>query len=340
MNPTTTKIAVCCTLAVGAGLWGSMAQKFDAEDSLSYEPNVACVKGSPYGKVLALAVQGPIDFYWHSGMTHTDAETLNALDSGRAEGCSAGCTDGCDDHGHSHDHAGHDHDHGHDHSDHGEDCGCPAHTEKAKVVVSRGDQKPFHQRAKQQVREMAAFAHRKTDNRPLTPAHRKYLQSVTEDKLRLAYELDPSNYTNYGNYHLFISTTTYGKADADDDQALILARRTLEFCKKDSMDPTSWLTASSAAYNIVYHIGRYHKKYTIPEAKASLAEFDFCIRNFEKLSKNALEEGRVVSEARLKEMQTRARYLGKLREAQGVYMKNVMTREMAKRAETIHQGVH
>jgi len=31
-------------------------------------------------------------------------------------------------------------------------------------------------------------------------------------------------------------------------------------------------------------------------------------------------------------MQSRAKYLGKLRAAQGVYMKNVMTREMAERS--------
>jgi len=306
---------MCCTLALGAGLWGGMANKFKAENGLSYEPNIACVKGSPYGKVLALAVQGPIDFYWHSGQTHTDVETLNEDQ--------AACADGCTDHNHSKPAQ----------AEHGEDCGCPAHG-GSDTVASKIDTKPFQQRAKDQIRKMAASAHRKTNGAPLSQAHQDYLQGVTEDKLRLAYELDPSNYTNYGNYHLFIATTTFGKGEADDDRAIELAKKTIAFCKNDSVDPASWLTAASAAYNVIYHIGRYHQKFTIPEAKASLSDFDFCIMNFERLSQEAVVEARVVSEARLNEMQSRAKYLGKLRKAQGVYMKNVMSREMAERSNS------
>lgn len=318
MNPTTSKIAVCCTLALGAGLWGGMAQKFNANDELSYEPNIACVKGSPYGKVLALAVQGPIDFYWHSGQTHADAQVLK---DEQAEG--GGCADGCTDHDHSHVAPAP--------AEHGDDCGCGAHDEApAKPILAQA--KPFQQRAKHHIRKMAATAHRRTDGTPLSSAHKEYLQGVTEDKLRLAYELDPSNYTNYGNYHMFIATTTFGRDEADDERAVELARKTLEFCKKDSVDPTSWLTAASAAYNIVFHIGRYYKEFTIPEAKASLAEFDFCIMHFERLSQQAVAEGRIASDARLKEMQARVQYLTKLRKAQGVYMKHVMTREMAARS--------
>lgn len=313
MKPNVNQLAVCCSLVVGAGVWGGMAHKFNAADKLVYEPNIACVKGSPYGKVLALAVQGPIDFYWHNGVTHTDAETFNAESAG------TDCADGCTDHDHSHD--------THAHAGHGDDCGCPEHG-GADVQVAEAT-KSLQQRAKDQIRKMAATAHRKTDGKPLSPAHQKYLQGVTEDKLRMAYELDPSNYTNYGNLHLFISSTDLGKGEADDHKALKLARKTLEFCKNDTTDPASWLTAASAAYNIVYHIGRYHKDYTIPEAKASLAEFDSCIATFDRLCAEAIEQGRIVSAARLEEMQSRAQYLQKLREAQGVYMKRMMTQEMA-----------
>ena len=304
---------MCYTLAVGAGLWGGMAKKFNSENELSYEPNIACLKGSPYGKVLAFAVQGPIDFYWHSGQTHTDVETLNEE--------STACADGCTDHDHSHDTP----------AEHGEDCGCGEHDEPDTAFSEIGS-KPFQQRAKDRIRKMAASAHRKTNGAPLSQAHQDYLQGVTEDKLRLAYELDPSNATNYGNYHLFIATTTFGKGDGDDDKAVGLAKKTIAFCKKDSVDPASWLTAASAAYNVIFHIGRYHQNFTIPEAKASLNDFDFCIINFERLIQEAVTDGRVVSEARLSEMQSRAKYLGKLRAAQGVYMKNVMTREMAERS--------
>ena len=307
---------MCCTLALGAGLSGGMAQKFNAEDQLSYKPNVACMKGSPYGKILALAMQGPIDFYWHKGKTHEDEAILKKEGHQHDESCA----DGCDDH------AGHDH--GQTNNEHGENCGCDAHGENKQQLVELKEV-PLHTRAKLKIKKMAAAAHRRTNGQTLSPAHQKYLEGVTEDKLRLAYELDPSNYTNYGNYHLFIATTTYGRSEANDDAAVKLAMRTLMFCKKDGSDPASWVTAASAAYNIIYHIGRYYNQYSVLEAKESLAEFDFCMNEYVRLRSQALEHGRIVSENRITEMETRVKYLAKLRQAQGVYMKRVMSTKMA-----------
>ncbi|MGB0993886.1 MAG: hypothetical protein ACPG32_15630, partial [Akkermansiaceae bacterium] len=184
--------------------------------------------------------------------------------------------------------------------------------------------KTMDQVAREKIKLMKAFSHRRTNGKPLSDAHQKYLQSVTEDKLKFAYELDPSNYTNYGNYHLFIATTNYGKSEADDDAALILATKTLEFCKRDNVDPASWLTAASAAYNVMFHIGRYHENYSIPEAKESIAEFDKCIATFNELLDQAVDEGRILSATRLAEMKARAKYLQRIRYAQGQYMKRLM----------------
>lgn len=320
MNATAKKLAMLTTLLAGVALWGGYAQRFNSEGKFEYEPNVACLKGSPYGKVLALAMQGSIDFYWHKGASHEHSEVLNA-ENGHHEGC----PDGCD-----HDHASVAHDFQVEH-EHGEGCGCPGHSGQAAVAGEGAD--PLRERAKRLIKEMAATAHRRTDNKPLSPAHEKYLQGVTEDKLRLAYELDPSNYTNYGNYHLFIATTNFGKEDADDAAAVALARRTLAYCKQDNVDPASWVTAASAAYNIVFHIGQHYQDFTIPEAKASLAEFDHCVQRYHELLEKAVAEGRIVSETRYREMAERIRYLGKLREAQGVYMKRVMSTKMASHSQ-------
>lgn len=305
------------TLIAGVALWGGYAQRFNSEGKFEYEPNVACIKGSPYGKVLALAMQGSIDFYWHKGVSHDHSEVL-AAENPHHEGCADGC----------------DHDHEHDFKtvtetqhEHGEDCGCGSHGGQTQVV--RQEAEPLRERAKNLIKKMAASAHRRTDDRPISPAHEKYIQGVTEDKLRLAYELDPTNYTNYGNLHLFIATTTYGRESANDEKAVKLARKTLELCKRDQVDPASWVTAASAAYNIIYYIGRHHDHFTIPEAKASLAEFDYCIGRYRELLELAVEEGRIVSEDRYNEMTERVRYLSKLREAQGSYMKRVMSTKMA-----------
>ena len=294
MNSYPAKLTMCCALVTGAALWGGMAVKFASEDKLSYEPNVACLKGSPYGKIFALAMQGPIGFYWHEGKTHEHASTL--ADDHEHH---AGCADGC---------------HGH---------GVKVDPEPVKKGV------PLHEWAQQEIRQMDASTHRTTNGKPLSAAHKQYLQDVIEDKLRLAYELDPTNYTNYGNYHLFLYTASYGKAEADEDAALDIAHQTLETCKQDELDPASWVTAASAAYNIIYHVGRHYKDYSIAKAKASLAEFDSCIDKYDEIMAQALRDGRAIPAPRLTEMEERVAYMKKLRKAQGGYMKRVMSTRMA-----------
>jgi len=295
MNSYPAKLTMCCALLVGVALWGGMAVKFASEDKLSYEPNVACLKGSPYGKIFALAMQGPIGFYWHEGKTHEHASIL------------------ADDHEH---HAG---------------CadGCHEHQAAATGAELREGNVPLRVRTQEKIKQMEAAVHRKTNGEPLSAAHKQFIQGEIEDKLRLAYELDPTNYTNYGNYHLFLYTTSYGEAEADEDAALDIARQTLETCKKDEFDPASWLTAANAAYNIIYHIGRHHKDYSVAHAKASLAEFDYCIERHQELLGQALRDGRAIPAPRLTEMKERVAYLKKLRKAQGGYMKRVMSTKMA-----------
>ena len=297
MNSYPAKLTMCCALVTGAALWGGMAVKFASEDKLSYEPNVACLKGSPYGKIFALAMQGPIGFYWHEGKTHEHASTL--ADDHEHH---AGCADGC--HGHQAEAA-------------------------ATGAELRDGNVPLRVRTQEKIKQMEATVHRKTNGEPLSAAHKQYIQGEVEDKLRLAYELDPTNYTNYGNYHLFLSINNLGRAEADDYAALGIAHQTLETCKQDELDPASWVTAANAAYNIIYHIGRHHKDYSVAQAKASLAEFDSCIGRYEELLAQALRDGRAIPAPRLTEMEGRVAYLKRLRKAQGVYMQRIMSNDMA-----------
>ena len=191
--------------------------------------------------------------------------------------------------------------------------------------VRKGGAKTFTKQIKDELKLMGATSKRKTDGTPLSALHKKYIQSVIEDKVRLAYELDPTNYTNYGNLHLFLSVNNLGRSAADSKKAQDLAVKTLEICKKDEVDPASWVTAASAAYNIIYHIGVYHDEYTVEEAKASLRDFDDCIAKYEVLLESAIQEGRIVSETRFLELEERVKFLRKIRKAQGVYMKRMMS---------------
>lgn len=300
-KPSQRKIAAAVLMCCGVGLWGGLTPLLRSDGALSYEPNIACLKGSPYGKVLALAMQGPIGIYFHAGDTHRVAEHLgNDEEAPPAASARA--------------------------AEHAEGCGCGAHGHEPEVAAPVV-QAPSHIRAKKKIQRMSAYAQRKTDGSPISPVHQRYLQGVTEDKLKLAYELDPSNYTNYGNYHLFLSLNDFGRSDADEDAALALARKTLAFCQKEEVDAATWLTAASAAYNVITHIGRHHQQYSVAEAKQSLASFDFCLKRYEDLLHSSQQMGYARPPVRLAEMNERARFLRKLRVAQGEYMQRMMSQK-------------
>src|SRR5690606_3062135 len=66
-------------------------------------------------------------------------------------------------------------------------------------------------------------ASERTNPRPRTPAHTFYLRRQAEDKLRIAYELDPSNYANYNSYHLFLTEPQVGTRPTANADVLALA---------------------------------------------------------------------------------------------------------------------
>ncbi|MGJ8676816.1 MAG: hypothetical protein ACSHX0_04820 [Akkermansiaceae bacterium] len=285
-------LAVCFLL--GGGLWLANAQSFNKKNQLSYIPNVASVKGSPYGKILAFAMQGPIDFYWHQGQTHGDAEVFNA--EGEFE-CSVGCAD------------------------------CGAHGEGSSLAVSGFPvvSTPWYVNAKEKVRKLSAFTRRRTNNKPLASEHRIYLQSTIEDKLKFAYELDPTNYVNYGNYHIFLSSDNLGGSTADTKRAFDLSLKTLSLCKQESYDPSSWLTASLAAYDVANYIAGNYSDHSELEANQAMLDLDFCIIEYQRLAEELIFSDRYLSDVRIDELEYHMINVVSLRNALQVYMKRVQS---------------
>jgi len=68
----TLSLASTALVAVGAWVWLSLALR--DRGGLDMTPNIASIGMSPYGKTLALVVQGPIDAYWHVGEDDHDHE--------------------------------------------------------------------------------------------------------------------------------------------------------------------------------------------------------------------------------------------------------------------------
>lgn len=299
MSPFYSRIILSVTLLVGGVTWWMSAQNLDHQKMLAYTPNVASLKGSPYGKILAFAAQGPIDFYWHQGQSHDDIEIFNAETNGEFQ-CAAGCAAGCEVHIHDHDH-------------HSEQHGDTILTTEA----------PWHVSAKEEIKKLVAYTRRRTNEVPISPKHDKYLQSEIEDKLKFAYQLDPTNTTNYSNYYYFLSVSNLGRSEADLEKCIALAQETLSICKQDQFDPSSWVTAVVASHDIAEYSIANSDQYSQKEIDAYLEEFDFCLSEYRKVLLSSLDSKRFISNIRINEMEEHIRFTLKLKESLDVTYKRL-----------------
>jgi hypothetical protein len=264
-------IAINTSLAIsGVALWSYGANRLASDGSFDYRPNPLGLKMSPYGQVIALAVQGGIDSDWHG----TEARTGDHV-------CSA-----CG------------HDHGTDKSacDESKDAGA--------------GKKSFIAKVEEAVTE-------RTNPRPATRGHKFYLRRQVEDRLRFAYELDPSNYANYNSYNLFLTEPSVGTRRVLTDRVLSLARITIDYSLREESDPRPALTAASAAGNILELMFLHQEKYGIPEMQEQLQKLDYCLTRHRTLATRWIETGdfQNLSPARQSEMLERLAFVTKVRDA-------------------------
>jgi len=284
MKASAKKSMMLLFLVAGLVLSGVLTAQFQKAGKLGYRPNVACMNGSPYGKVLVLIMQDPIETYVHKGVRHEDAKYLN-------------------EEGHEDEHAGHHHDH--------DGCAsCEAEAKEIAAAKARGKQKqPLHREWKQYFEKLVAFTHRKTGGYRVTAAHEQYLQGIIEDKMRFSYELDPANNTNYESLYLYLTIDDLGKSRANPKVAYELAQRTIDYCKRDKADPASMLTGANAAGDVGFYMSQNQDLFTWDEVLANLADFEYCLKRYGDLLPKMVENGFRVSEARVLEMNNRAKYL-------------------------------
>jgi hypothetical protein len=73
--PTLPASALTAGLIVGGALvWASLARPLTGNPALVTPVNPLGINRSPYGEVIAMAMQGPIDFYFHGGAEASDHE--------------------------------------------------------------------------------------------------------------------------------------------------------------------------------------------------------------------------------------------------------------------------
>ena len=328
-----TTITTLALALAGGGLWTLSGTKLSETRGFEYQPNPLGIKRSPYGQVLAMAIQTPIDADWHGGLEIHD----------HAEGGCGGC--GSHDHDHhsapetaEHDHHDHsecehdgcDHDHhspavaehdhsDDDHSDHDHGCDGCGHDHGADEHAKAGNKE-----VALLDRLQSAVSQRTNPNAP-TEGHKLYLRQEIEKKLRFAYELDPSHYANYNCYHLFVTQSelgTHGLPEEDvTNMVESLADYTIRYCLKEQVDPRPALTAASAACNVLERM--VTSKVYDPEKgdlklmRDRLELIDLCVQQHFTLLEKFVEDGSfaMLSAQRQQEILTRSKFTMKLREA-------------------------
>ena len=294
-------------LAIGLAGWGFQANRLHREDKFVVEdPNVLHLKKSPFGRTLALAMRGPVDVYWHRGEPHEHPPG--------------------EEHSHGHDH-GHGHGHGHGHS-HGSKTGLKAgedaeldylaslleedehshhphpdpehdhpHPPAPKIRKEFEGVRPY---LLDRIKAMRATYNSRTNRTAESRHHKGYIMGKMERKLKVGYELDPSNLAAYGLYFLFKSEAlarVEGQADEDllildrQRQAHTLARKTLRYCSRFPTEAPAMITGASAAHDCLHMLSEE------PEPDRQLAQrylksLDEMIRSYEAIRQRMKEQGR------------------------------------------------
>ncbi|MBN8460511.1 MAG: hypothetical protein J0M04_21995 [Verrucomicrobia bacterium] len=264
---------------VGAGalVWMLSARPAVTNPDLAAPLNPMGINRSPYGEVFAMAMQSPIDAYWHG--------------SG-AEG----------------DHHDHDHDHETEHA-------VPAASLRDRFVAF--------------LSELDHGVNERTNPKPVTAAHGFYMRRQTEDKLRFAYQLDPSHYGNFNSYYFFLTQPYLGTRPELTPSAVMLAKNTIDYCLSQEDDPRPALTAAAAAENILemmitdYRNG--NRQNSVKQMREMLALLDRCIARYDQLAAGWDASGawNRLSEFRLTEVRERLRFVLKLRQDEAIAIENL-----------------
>lgn len=280
----------------GLGLAWYAGGQLQGKGSFDYHPNPLGLKASPYGQVIAMAIQAPIDADWHGALE------IHDMPSGAEEPHdNSVCEDeSCD------------HDHGHELAKHDEGCSDSDCTH---------DHGATSQPTGSLIDRLSKAVTQRNNPNPPTAGHKFYIRRQIEKKLQFAYELDPSHYANYAAYNLFLTQSSLGTAEDSQEEVTrkvtLLAEGTIRYCLHETSDPRPALTAASAAYNILERQFINPETHSNSEMRELLGVMDFCLKRYFELLQESIDNNNwsLLSEMRQNEVLSRSKFALKLREA-------------------------
>lgn len=269
-------------IAGGAAICTCVSRPLVSNSEVKAPLNPFGINTSPYGEVFAMAMQEPIDVYWHS----TDRES------------------------HSHE------DHIHDPSHPGKES--ESHEEKSH---SAPPAKGFRDRTRQFLDGLSSASTDRTNPKPASQAHTRYIRRQIENKLQFAYQLDPAHYANYNSYHFFLTEPALGTRPELTPGAIKLADQTIRYCLAKTDDPRPALTAAAATENLLQlmfddRLKRSPRHFTTAQMRQYLDLLDRCIAQYDAISKHWTKTGNwsLLSDQRRLECHDRYHFILKVRQ--------------------------
>lgn len=272
---------------IGSGViaWAFTGRPLTVDHDLKVPLNPMGINGGPYGEVLAMAMQGPINTYSEIGISG------QAHHHGEGEKCE-----------------------GHDHAD-GEKCdGHDDHASSAKS--SPAPERSF----KQFLTSLEEATEARTNPYSAGEALKRHLRRQAEDKLRFAYKLDPSHYGNYNALHFFLTEPAVSTRPQLTRAAAKLAEDTIQYSLKQENDPRASLTAAAAATNILQLMFDDSKstapKFSTQQMRQFLSVVDYSLSRYETIAKqwDESKNWKLLSPQRITECDDRFNFIRKIRE--------------------------
>jgi hypothetical protein len=251
-------------IGLGVCAWAFAGRPLVDHPDLNIPLNPLGINGSPYGEVIAMAMQGPIDNHFHGAVSN-----------------------------------GHDHDEPHD----------------AEASKQADDDSAFSKMLEFLDRAVAT----RTNPKASSSAHKFYLRRKVEDKMRFAYNLDPSHYANYNSLHFFLTEPQLGTRPQLTASAAKLAEDTIQYCLKQQGDPRPALTAAAAASNVLELMCNDQRnetpKFNTVQMRQYLGLLDHCINRYVHMAKewDSTKQWDLLSPQRIAECDERFEYIMKFR---------------------------
>lgn len=319
-------------LCLGLAAWAGAGRSLHERGAFQFVPNAFSLKGSPFGRTLGMAMQGPVDVYFHQGGGHEGGAHQHAP----GEAC-----DGCetvaeDDAPHSDPvedassvlvtTGGAPSD---DAQQHGEACGssCGHDHGSESPAVASGDA-PWRAAILGKIRDWRGVKNSRTNPHGNSEAHKYYIRAKVEQKLLLTYQMDPTNYGSYGAYHLFLNEPSLGtRGEASRRHGRRLAEVTVARCVREWDNPIALLTTAAASHDMVEYLVEDSSPEKVRRAHEYAALTAKALEQFENVSLQMLFDGTwdEFSTARQDEMTSRARQLRKMHEADLVIIRRYVS---------------